>query len=155
MGLFQLAKLKPVLDVPQKSVRVGEPFGLIILDVPVTAQRSDRSDRRGDPQVLVETTMDQLQQLHREFDVSDATPRPLDVHELGAALGLDLDGADAAEGVYIESIFPNDAVRHLPEASAQLDVSRACSRLKQCLQLPRLTPPFVVAGVSLEAPRER
>ena len=100
--LLLVVELEPVLDRAQEAVRVGQLLGVVASDVAGVRQLVERDERAANPQLGVGAAVNELQQLHRELDVADATGTELQLAVAQTstrhlALGADLHRTHRAE----------------------------------------------------------
>ncbi len=155
----QPLQLQPVLQRAQEPVRTPEVRRVVAPDVPAGAQRGQRGRRRLNAQVLVRTSVHELQQLHRELDVPQTTAAELElaVGEPGGHVVLDA----AAHRLHVldevltlgrrPHVRPHDVEVRL----TQLGVTRDRPGLQQRLELPGPRPLLVVGGVSVQRADQR
>ena len=123
-----VAELKPVLDVAEKDVGRRELFGVGVLDVPAADQLLERFQGRPRTNGRVLTSVNELQQLHRELDVADAAGAALDL-AFGAAaatsfgLGPRLHLPDLAHDVGVEHFRPHEGLDELDELAPERRVA--------------------------------
>ena len=79
MRLQIVIHLQPVLQVPQKAIRVGELPGFGVGQQMVLHQFFQRGKRLGILQERDASAVDQLQRLRDEFDFADAATAQFDV----------------------------------------------------------------------------
>ena len=84
MHLQLVDELQPVLDLAQEAIRLGEGVGVAGIDVATRRHVTKRVERRGAAQRAVETSVDELEELHRELDVADAAASTLHLTVLEA-----------------------------------------------------------------------
>ena len=75
VGLLLVPELDPVLEGSQERVCLGQTLGVGALDVPGVDELDERVERRGGPDRLVVSTVDELQELHPN-STSRMPPRP-------------------------------------------------------------------------------
>ena len=155
VGLLLVLQLEAVLDRAQESVRVVELPGVVLLDVAAGGELRERVERGRRPYRCVVTTVHELEELHRELDVADATPPPLDLalREAAAvhlAFGARLHRPHRAHGVGIQDVGPDEGLRALEEAPAEVVVAGNGASLEEGLELPWLCPALVIRPVRVE-----
>ena len=90
MDLLLVDELEAVLDGAQEAVGVGEPVGVVGVDVAGLGQLGRASTRVvGAAELGVEVPVHELQELHGELDVADAAGAALEL-PVGEPLALDL-----------------------------------------------------------------
>lgn len=71
------AKLEAMLNGPEEFVRRSKLRGIRATDVPALPQCGERVHRGRRTQLGIDSTVDQLQQLHRELDIAKAAASQL------------------------------------------------------------------------------
>ena len=158
--LLLVDELQPVLDRPQEAVRLGEGVGVLRVDVPPVGHLAERVERVRAPQCGVVPAVHELQQLHRELDVADATPTALHLavvepaphHSSSARAFIERIARRVVGG---EGPAPQARRGRLIESPPELAVAGDRSGFEQGLELPRLGPPLPVRLVRLEGADQR
>ena len=120
MRLPAAFELKPVLDVAQEDVRVGEFCDVLLADIPLGPQDVETVERRADTQPLVVPSVHELEQLHGELHVADAARAELHLPLAQAAtarllLGPRLQRTDLFDRAGIEAFGPHVRLDQLEE----------------------------------------
>ncbi len=160
VSLLLVVELEAVLDGAEELIGAIESVGVGALDVAAVGELVQRVEGGGRPHGGVVTTVHELQQLHGELDVADATATTLelavaDALALGALLGALLHGPDLADGVGVELLGPHPRRGDGHEPLTELEVAGDRSCLHQRLELPVARPLVVVGGVTGKRSRER
>ena len=155
--LALLLDLQRVLDPAEEPVGVGQPGGVVRVDVAgrVHLRQGREGGRR--PQLGVGPAVDELQGLHRELDVADAAGRPLDLPVAGTPpAGLALcPGPQRPERPQVvggQPLAPQADRRRRRPLPADLGVAGHRRGLEQGLELPGLGPAVPVGDVAVERP---
>ena len=149
-----------MLQPAQEPVRLGQPAGVVAVDVARRRQLGQRREGRGGAHVGVEPAVDELQQLHGELDVAEAAPAALHLtvgEALAGQLRLDpcLHVAQRAQVVGAEHAVPQVVVGAGVELGAEVGVTGDGAGLQQRLELPRLGPAAPVRLVRGHRAHER
>ncbi len=158
--LLLVVDLKAVLDRAQEPICVVEASRVGALDVSRRRQRVQRFERRRASHRVVVPAVHELEELHRELDVADATPTALELavgepFAIGDLLGAPLHHPDLAHRARAEHVGPHEWPSQLHEAITEIGVACDGPRLDQRLELPRLCPALVVRGEAVDGSRER
>ena len=153
--LLLVDQLEAVFHGSEPHVGLAELGGVGRVDVAAVGEVLERVERRRRADARVGATVHELQQLHRELDVADATATALDLAfvepalvELGLAARLHR--ADLPNDVGPRHVGKDAPARFVEEARAEPVVARHRARLQQRLELPRVRPPVPVRGVRTE-----
>ena len=123
-------------------------------------QQVERVERRPDAQLRVVTSVDELQELHRELDVADAAAAELHLPAReAAACRSRARRVDLRRGSARSPPAPSGPARRTARSSEErtpeLAVTRREAALDQRLELPDLRPARVVLAVRVERADER
>ena len=159
MDLAVLEQLQAVLYRPQEPVGRGEAVGVRRGHVAAGGQGGQGGQGGRRPQGVVGPPVNELEQLHGELDVPDASSAQLYL-PLGQAvagyrlLGPGFHAPQGAQVVGAQRAAPNPAGRLEGEGLAQLRVAGDRPSLEQGLKFPRLRPPVPVRLVRGQATHE-
>ena len=152
-------KLEAVLHGAEEAVGGVEGADLRGVDVAGLAELVERLERVGGADAGVVAGVDELEQLHGELDVPQASPALLDL-PIGQAplrhllLGPGLHHPDLADGIGVEPLRPHVRVRRLLEGLRQVVVASYRAGLDERLELPVRGPLLPVDAVGVEAARQ-
>ena len=152
-------QLSAVFDRAQESVARGELMRVTTRDVAALAQRLDRLQRRPHAQEGVGTTVNKLEQLNRELDVTQAAAPELELTRRVRTRDVVLD-ATAHRTRRLDESFARRSAPHVGlcgflKGTPDGLVPSTGARLKQRLELPRLRPLVPVLAVGLDGAHER
>ena len=155
----QPEQLDAVLEGAQQPVGRAERRGVVAPHVAAGGQRSQPVERGAGAQRLVGAAVHELEQLHRELDVTQAAGAEL---ELPVGLGggdVLLDPAAHRLHVVDEVLaargLPHHRLHGVAVRLSHSGVARDGARLEQRLELPGLGPALVVAAVAGDGAHQR
>ncbi len=160
VGLQVAHDLQAMLERPEEAVRPAERGRVVATHVPLVREDLERAQRVRLAEPFVPPAVDDLQQLHRELDVADASSSALDL-DVGLAGGADvlleadLDASDLVDRRLGEHLGEHERGHGVDERAPELGFARDGSGLDQRLALPGRGLRLVVPAHRVERPRQR
>ncbi len=159
VGLLLVPQLQAVLDGAQEAVGVGERRSVADVDVAGVHELCEGLERGGRPDARVVAAVHELEELHRELDVADASATALELAfrqtlSTRLAFGTRLHHPDLAHGVGRQDVGPDERLGAGHELGAERVIPGHGSRLQQRLELPGLRRAFPVRGVAVDGAGE-
>src|SRR5918993_1592641 len=152
MSPTQVEQLDAVLESTQEPVRQREAFAVLSPDVAVVDQRLECGQGARRAEAFVCATVDELQKLHRKFDVAQSALAQLEFAILISGWNVGnhalAHGLSVGDEVLPLRRAPNHRRNHLDEILTEFTVAGTGPRLEHRLELPGLGPLLVVDAMA-------
>ncbi len=147
--LGAVPQLQSMLQASQEAVGLGQLPGVVVVDVARRPELGQDGERRRRSQIGIESAVHELEQLHGELDVADATPAPLQL-AVGEPAARQLDLAPGLEVTHRPQVVggedprPQVTAGGVVEGGTETVIAGDRSGLEQRLELPGVGPPIPV-----------
>ncbi len=159
VGALERPHLLPMLQHAFEAIIPRELLRLFARDVSAFGQRAQRFEGGAGAQRLIGPPVHQLQHLHGELDIAQASPAEFDLTVLERFRNEVLDAFAHLLAVIDEIVAfgrrPDEWTGHVHVGLAESRIAGDGTRLEQRLKLPVLRPLLVICLMRIEPPHQR